>query len=106
MPLLHLSAASVKTEAPPPSRPDDKAVDGRNQPQQHVDQINPDSVLHTFLTTLFGCRMIRDIDLAKGSEESNPQDTGTVIVSVHTTHDLGSGQLTREQSPMPRTRRI
>ena len=56
-------------------KPDDEAIDEGHQPEQHVHQINPDSMLHADLAVLFGGRMVANVDLAEQPEECSPENT-------------------------------
>lgn len=54
------------------SEPDKGRVKGGNEPQQHVDKINPHSILHSDLTVLVWSWVGWDVDGAEKTEESDP----------------------------------
>ena len=52
-----------------PMRPEDeRRINRRDKPQNHVRQVDPDGVFHPNLTALFWRRVGGDEDLAEGSE--------------------------------------
>ena len=53
-----------------------------DEPEQRVDQVDPDGTLHTNDTALLGCWVGVDEDLAENAEEGEPENA-IVDVSVH-----------------------
>lgn len=45
------------------------------EPEQHVDQINPNSMLHPDLARLLRRRVSGDVNLAEDAKKSRPEDT-------------------------------
>ena len=58
----------------PSPEPDDGAVHKSTEPQEHIDQINPDGVLHPLLSALVWSWMCWDIDFAENTEKGSPED--------------------------------
>lgn len=72
----------------PRSEEDEGRIDGGDEPEQHVDQIDPHGVLHAELVVLLGRWVGVDIDLAKGAEERGPEDAIRKRMSVATTFEV------------------
>jgi hypothetical protein len=88
--LLDLTAPRMQrppVSAMPP--PDERRVYGRDEPQQHVDEINPYSILHADLAALFRCRMGGDVNVTEQTEERSPE-TAARQLSVSQTETEGS----------------
>lgn len=49
-------------------------VNGRDEPEQRIDKVDPDGALHADDAILFGGVFGRDEDLAEDTEERNPED--------------------------------
>lgn len=54
-------------------------IERSKQPEQSVDQINPDGVLHAPDAVLLGGGVGFDVDLAENAEERDPEDAGTSL---------------------------
>lgn len=78
--LLNVGAAGVQRLAAAPRTPKDEcAGEEREEPEQHVGQVDPHGPLHPDLTALLGCRVSRDVDTAKETEKRCPEDAVTTI---------------------------
>ena len=69
-----MRATSVQCTAAARTEPDGCHVERSDEPEEHVDQVDPNRVLHADLTTLLGSRVGWDVDLAEDAEERCPQD--------------------------------
>lgn len=65
----------VRGLALPVAKPDNRAVDSGNKPQKHVDQVDPNSILHATLSALLGGRACWNVDAAECTKEGCPKDT-------------------------------
>lgn len=53
----------------------DDAQGGRHEPQQHIDQIDPDGVFHALLVVVTRGDVLVDVDFAEDAEDGGPEDT-------------------------------
>lgn len=74
--------AGVGCKRPAVAEPDNQTINSGDQPKQHFDEVYPDSMLHADLTTLTRCGMIGDVDLAKDSKKSGPENTETAVSMI------------------------
>ena len=77
--LLNSRAAGVRGPAFARAQEDGGSVGCSDEPEQCVDQINPDNALHANDAALLGCRMGVDVDLAKNAKEGEPQDSMVIL---------------------------
>lgn len=71
---LDFGATSVHRTSLSSPEPNDEAVHECDQPEQHVGQVDPNSILHATLALLFGGRMVLDVDATEEAEKSSPED--------------------------------
>jgi len=70
---LDLRTPGMQTPAPPIHHKDDGAINGRHEPEQHVDEVYPDGVLHARDAAVAFC-VFRDVHFAEDAEESHVED--------------------------------
>lgn len=51
-----------------------RAGDGGDEPEQHVDQVDPNRILAP-LGAAVALRVLVDVDIAKGAEDGGPENT-------------------------------
>lgn len=61
---------------------DDGRVKGREEPEERVDEIDPDGALHADNAVLFGSVVGVDEDLAEHTKECDPQDAVATLLAV------------------------
>jgi hypothetical protein len=61
---------------------DGSGVRSSDEPEERVDEIDPDSALHANNAGLFGCVLCVDVDLAENAEEGKPEDAVWCISTV------------------------
>jgi len=57
--------------------PDDGRVDCCDEPEERVNEVDPDGVLHADLTALLRSWVGGDVDVAEEAEEGDPEDAGS-----------------------------
>jgi len=69
------------------AEPDDQAVDKGNEPEKHVDEVDPYGVLHADLTALLWSRVSFDVDVSEESEKGCPEDARRQKISKSSRDD-------------------
>lgn len=76
---LNFRPASM--QRPPPMEEEQKrAIARRDEPKQHVDEVDPDRVLHA-LDAAVALRFLVDVQLAENAEDCCPEDTAPLKIS-------------------------
>jgi hypothetical protein len=96
--LLNGCATGVRGSAFARAQEDGCGVGCGDEPEQRIDEVNPDSVFHADDATLFGCRSCFHEDLAEDSEECKPEDA-TGRCQSFATAVVSSDRLTTRSSP-------
>lgn len=79
--LLDRSTTGVHRPATARAHEDDRRVDRREEPEERIDEVDPDSVLHADLTTLLRSWVRGYVHVAEQAEEGDPEDTADIFVS-------------------------
>lgn len=72
--LLNFRSSGMQRPAFARTEPYHGRINRRDEPEKHVHQINPNSVLHANLRSLLRRRVCRNEDLAKDAKERGPED--------------------------------
>ncbi len=64
----------MQRPALPVAEPDERAVDGRDEPEDHGHEVNPYCMLHADLAILLRCWLGRDENASEESEQRGPED--------------------------------
>lgn len=72
--LLYLGASRVERSRASRAEERHRSPYRREEPEQHVRQIDPDGVLHPCNAALFGSRVLTDVHVAEEAEECCPED--------------------------------
>lgn len=73
---LDIGATCMESLAPPVSQEDKRCIDCSDEPQEHIDQVDPDCILHPNDAILMRCCVGSNKYFAENAKEGHPQDAG------------------------------